>query len=74
MDEAALARRLRRLEDQVALLSERLELPFDTPGAGMPPDVVELARAGNKIQAIKVYRERTGVGLAEAKDVVDRIY
>jgi ribosomal protein L7/L12 len=39
----------------------------------MSPEVLELARSGRKIQAIKVYRELTGVGLAEAKDVVDRI-
>jgi ribosomal protein L7/L12 len=73
MDEVAVARRLRRLEEQVALLSERLGVPFDDPGAGMAPEVVELARSGRKIQAIKVYRELTGVGLAEARDVVDRI-
>jgi ribosomal protein L7/L12 len=29
--------------------------------------------AGNKIEAIKRYREVTGVGLAEAKDAVERI-
>ena len=48
-------------------------MPFDDPGAGVAPEVVELARSGRKIQAIKVYRELTGVRLAEAKDVVDRI-
>jgi ribosomal protein L7/L12 len=71
MDEVSVARRLRRLEEQVALLSEKLGLPFDDPGAGMPREVVELARNGRKIEAIKRYRELTGVGLAEAKDVVD---
>lgn len=30
-------------------------------------------QAGNKIEAIKAYREITGVGLAEAKDAVDSI-
>jgi ribosomal protein L7/L12 len=29
--------------------------------------------SGNKIEAIKHYREATGVGLAEAKDAVERI-
>jgi ribosomal protein L7/L12 len=28
-------------------------------------------RKGNKIEAIKIYREATGVGLKEAKDAVD---
>jgi ribosomal protein L7/L12 len=33
--------------------------------------VKELIEAGNKIEAIKVYRELTGVGLKESKDAVD---
>ena len=33
--------------------------------------VQNLCRAGNKIQAIKHYREATGVGLKEAKDAVE---
>ena len=28
---------------------------------------------GNKIQAIKIYREQTGVGLKEAKDAVEKL-
>ena len=34
-------------------------------------EVRRLLDSGNKIQAIKVYREHTGVGLAEAKDAVE---
>jgi ribosomal protein L7/L12 len=33
--------------------------------------VLELLADGRKIEAIKAYREATGVGLAEAKDVVE---
>lgn len=33
----------------------------------------ELLGAGNKIQAIKRYREETGVGLAEAKEAVEAL-
>ena len=40
---------------------------------GFLADVVALAQTGNKIEAIKRYRELTGVGLREAKDVVDGI-
>lgn len=36
-------------------------------------EVRALALAGNKIQAIKLYRELTGVGLKEAKDYVDSL-
>jgi len=36
-------------------------------------DVTELVRQGQFIEAIKRYRERTGVGLKEAKDYVDAL-
>jgi sugar lactone lactonase YvrE len=36
-------------------------------------EVVELVRAGNKIEAIKLYREITGMGLKESKDAVEAI-
>ena len=36
-------------------------------------DVIAAANAGRKIDAIKILREQTGLGLAEAKDVVDRL-
>jgi len=35
--------------------------------------VKEALFAGQKIQAIKLYREQTGVGLAEAKDEVEKL-
>jgi ribosomal protein L7/L12 len=45
------------------------------PLPSVPPDVVDEAvrilREGNKIAAIKHVRERTGLGLKEAKDVVE---
>jgi trimethylamine:corrinoid methyltransferase-like protein len=37
-------------------------------------DVRALVREGAKIHAIKVYRQRHGVGLKEAKDAVDAIW
>ena len=36
-------------------------------------EVVQLLRAGKKIEAIKIYREIFGVGLKEAKDAVEAI-
>jgi hypothetical protein len=42
-----------------------------TPPRILPPDVVNALRRGNKIEAIKLLRQATGLGLAEAKDVVD---
>jgi ribosomal protein L7/L12 len=73
MDELALTRRIRRLEEQVALLSDKLGVPWEEPGSGIPPEIVDLVHRGKKIEAIKAYRELTGVGLAEAKDVIDGV-
>jgi len=35
--------------------------------------VIDMLKKGNKIEAIKIYREIYDVGLAEAKQAVDRI-
>ena len=40
---------------------------------GANPEVVRLLRAGQKIEAIRVYKEATKCGLKEAKDAVDAI-
>lgn len=45
--------------------------PPEQPPAEKPASVLELLRAGRKIEAIKAYRESTGVGLKEAKDAVE---
>jgi ribosomal protein L7/L12 len=45
----------------------------DAVGAGLPAVVRELASAGKTIQAIQLYREVTGAGLAEAKAAVERL-
>ena len=37
----------------------------------LPPEAVAALRSGNKIEAIKLIREKSGIGLAEAKAVVD---
>jgi ribosomal protein L7/L12 len=39
--------------------------------SGVPADVLELVRAGQKLAAMKRYRELTGVGVAQAKQVID---
>lgn len=45
----------------------------DAGAAGVSDEVLDLVRQGKPINAIKVYREQTGVGLKEAKDVIDRL-
>ena len=48
-------------------------IPYGNNVAGGPwlEEVRALKSSGNLIQAIKVYREHTGVGLKEAKDTVE---
>lgn len=36
------------------------------------PEIQDLLAKGNEIQAIKRYRELTGLGLAEAKDAIEQ--
>ena len=60
---AAIERRLQAIMDHLGIVD--VEPSF--------PQVTELARRGQKIQAIKLYREQTGAGLAEAKDAVERM-
>jgi len=62
--------RLRAIEDQLALLSEKAGVPYALPGYGVPQEVIDLARAGQKMEAITKYRELTGAGFQEANDIV----
>jgi ribosomal protein L7/L12 len=85
MEDPLVYRRLALLEQQVRLLSERVGVPCPTFGSdvgataqsqfggSVPAEVVALARAGNAIAAIKRFRELTGAGLREAKEVVDSL-
>ncbi|TMD48421.1 MAG: hypothetical protein E6I93_13480 [Chloroflexi bacterium] len=77
MDEAEMRRRLLMLERKVDFLFSELDLEAkfqEFLAAAVPPrmdDVVALLRQGNKIGAIKLYQEKMGVGLREAKDAVE---
>jgi large subunit ribosomal protein L7/L12 len=84
--EAALA----SLQGQVATLTSGAvaaggSVPYSgnptTASAGALPtdgawlaEVRRLKESGNLIQAIKVYREHSGLGLKEAKDAVEGLY
>lgn len=63
--------RLRAIEGQFALLSERAGLPYERPGAGAPLEVVELAAAGERMGTIRKYCERTSAGAGEASKAVE---
>lgn len=82
----ALENRVARLEEQVARLSAALAAqpaapdaaPTDPLPASLPAPVDDayaearaLAAAGNKIHAIKVVRDQSGISLKAAKDLVE---
>jgi ribosomal protein L7/L12 len=71
---AELESRLARLEQRVDMIAGRLG--FGDPGAMQPgmtdmTEIEQMLRKGQKIEAIKIYRQKTGVGLKEAKDAVE---
>lgn len=80
VDDGGLRRRVDELERRVAQLEWALRgaassaEPQPVPDAGRPAvssEVLQLALQGQKIQAIKMLREQTGLGLKESKDIVD---
>ncbi len=70
-----LRQRVSRLERQVAFLLERLEFEYvDRPDDEVSPEIIDLVRRGNKLGAIKLYRQETGASLRTAKDFVDALF
>jgi len=69
----ALKSRMNELEDKLQFLYRRLNIDYQTPNSdpALVPQIQDALRRGNKIEAIKIYRELTGVGLVEAKQVID---
>jgi ribosomal protein L7/L12 len=70
-----LAERLRTIESNLrrVLQSVNLEWMEPTPTDGVPPEVIELIKNGDRVGATKRYRELTGASLGEANDVVSKI-
>ena len=67
---AQISERFGRIEAQLAILSEKLGVPYEQPGAGVPPAVMEQVHAGNQLEAIKLYRQHTGASFEEAQKAV----
>lgn len=64
--------RLSRLDAKVDALLRHVGIGFD-PFVDVPADVREALDTGNRILAIKRFREATGVGLKEAKEFIDEV-
>jgi ribosomal protein L7/L12 len=59
--------RLNALERKVNLLLDHFEIDHDTAQV----DIDHMIVSGLKINAIKLYREQTGLGLKESKDAIE---
>lgn len=67
------------MEAVEARASGRQSFPIDTgrsgpgvgSGSGLPPEALAALANGQLVEAIKLVRERTGLGLREAKDLVE---
>ncbi len=70
-DIVALRARVRELEDHIKYLYTHLNIRYFESSEAGDAKVVEMIKKGNKIEAIKIYREIHNVGLAEAKQAVD---
>lgn len=70
-----LSQRVQALERQVRFLMQHTGAVFVDPGPapGRFDEVLALLHRGNKIAAVKLYKDMTGVGLAEAKDAVEKL-
>jgi ribosomal protein L7/L12 len=55
------------------LLQQVAARTADAAAAELPADVLAAAAAGDRIRAIKLLREQRGLGLKEAKDLLDRV-
>jgi len=85
--QAELRRRIERLEEQALHgssvhrrdpsvsrpVAPRTSSASPTTPDSLTADVLQQVRAGRKIEAIKLYRQATGLGLKEAKDAVEAI-
>jgi ribosomal protein L7/L12 len=63
---------LSRIEAKLDLLLKQANIKFD-PYADLPAEVAAAVRAGQTINAIKLYRQSSGAGLKEAKEFIEEI-
>jgi len=71
---ARIERRLDEIAFAVGMPVEPLAREDAPPArASSDDDIRKLAKKGKTIEAIKLYRERHGVGLKEAKDAVEAL-
>ena len=70
LTQAQIIERLERLERNVRMLAERTGIGFEDPAEEVDPEVVELAQSGKRMEAAKLYADRTGSDVLTAQRVV----
>ena len=71
---ALLRQQISRMQAQIDQLYRHLNLTFSENAFETDdPQIIEALKRNNIIEAIKIYREKTGLGLAEAKSAVEGI-
>ncbi len=72
LDEQRLLDRIRRIEDYLAQVGQQIGVPFDlVAGADVPPEVIDMVRDGSRLDAVRFLVRERGLGLREAKEIVD---
>lgn len=72
-DVIALRARVAELENKLDFIYKKLGIEYIENPSAVDARIVALIKQGNKLEAIKVYRELTNAGLAEAKQAVEKI-
>ena len=71
---ALLRQQISRMQAQIDQLYRHLNLTFSEDAFETDdPQVIEALKRNYMIEAIKYYREKTGLGLADAKSAVEKI-
>ena len=73
IDLIQLRARVKELEERLEFIYKHLHIEYSDNPDNKNAKVIGLLKAGNKIEAIKIYREIYNVGLAEAKQAVDNM-
>lgn len=74
--EREILRRVQNLEQRIEQIAAHLGLPPLTTGPTLQqlgPEFEQALLAGKKIEAIKLHRRATGLGLKESKEAVEQI-
>jgi ribosomal protein L7/L12 len=66
--------RLDKLESQMTFLHRSLGITTnEAPAWNASPEIIEMVQRGDKIEAIKAFREQTGASLKDAKNFIESI-